>query len=155
MHDFPLPRLLDHMGAEDGPSCSEEEKDAKRQRSAFTTPRSTMGAHPNDYDRAMGVTSVRSQESVRFGEENDPETEDVQDRAAHSSVNLDQTHDGEEMFHDANPVVDEIQGGFGSASLRERLGRLIQPNTTTSATCHSGEDLSGVASLQVNQRCRL
>ena len=68
MHDLPLPHLLDHMGAEDGPSCSEEEKDAMRQRSASTTPRSTMVTHPNDYDRAMGVTSVGSQESVRFGE---------------------------------------------------------------------------------------
>ena len=96
MHDLPLPNLLDHMGAEDGPSCSEEEKDAKPQRSASTTPRSTMGTHPNDYDRVMGVTSVGSQESVRFGEENDPETEDVVDRAAHSSVDLDDTPDEEE-----------------------------------------------------------
>ena len=37
VRDLPLPRLLDHMGAEDGPSCSEEKKDAKRQRSASTT----------------------------------------------------------------------------------------------------------------------
>ena len=36
VHDLPLPRSLDHMGAEDRPSCSEEEKDAKRQRSAST-----------------------------------------------------------------------------------------------------------------------
>ena len=77
MHDLPLLKLLDHMGAEDGPSCSEEDKEAKRQRSASTTPRSTMGTHPNDYDRVMGVTSVGSQESVRLGEEDDLETEDV------------------------------------------------------------------------------
>ena len=52
-----------------------------------------MGTHPNDYlnDRVMGVTAVGSQESVRFGEENDPETEDVLDRAAHSSEDLDKT----------------------------------------------------------------
>ena len=37
MNDLTLPRLLDHVGAEDGPSCSEEEKDAKRQRSAYDT----------------------------------------------------------------------------------------------------------------------
>ena len=55
MHDLHLPRLLDHMGAEDGPSCSEE-KNAKRQRSASTTPRSTMGTLPCEYDRVMGVT---------------------------------------------------------------------------------------------------
>ena len=47
MRDLPLPNLLDHMGAEDGPSCSEEEKEAKRQRSASTTPRSTVGSHTN------------------------------------------------------------------------------------------------------------
>ena len=38
---MPLPRLLDHMDAADGPSDEEEEKDGKRQRSAPTTPRST------------------------------------------------------------------------------------------------------------------
>ena len=76
MHDLPLPRLLDHTGAQDGPSCSEEEKDVKRQRSASTTPRptgtlpgSTMGTLPCEYDRVMGVASVGSHESVRFGEE--------------------------------------------------------------------------------------
>ena len=69
MHDLPFPTLLDHMGAEDGPSCSEEEKDAKCLRSPSTTPRSAMSTQPNDYDRVMGATSVGSQESVRFGEE--------------------------------------------------------------------------------------
>ena len=34
-----------------------------------------MGTFPYEYDRVMGVTSVGSQESVRFGEEHDPETE--------------------------------------------------------------------------------
>ena len=63
MHDLPFPTLLDHMGAEDGPSCSEEENDAKL-RSASTTPRSARGTQLNDYDRAMGVTSVGSKESV-------------------------------------------------------------------------------------------
>ena len=63
-----------------------------------TTPRSTTGTHPNDYDRGRGVTSVRSQESVRFGEKNDPETEDVRDRAAHSSIDQEQTHDEEDIF---------------------------------------------------------
>ena len=54
MHDLPLPKLLDHMGAEDGPSeAEEEEKDAKRQRSASTTPRSTSGTLPREYDVVM------------------------------------------------------------------------------------------------------
>ena len=56
MDDLPLPKLLDHMGAEDGPSdAKEEEKEAKRYRSASTTPRSTSGALPHDYDMVMGI----------------------------------------------------------------------------------------------------
>ena len=114
-------------------------------------PRSTMGTRPYDYDRVTGVTSVGSQESVRFGEESDAETEDVLDRAAHSSVDLDNIRDEEETYHDANPgVVGGIQGGFGSASLRECLGRLVEPATTTSATCHSGEGSRDIQSLQTN-----
>ena len=72
------------MGAEDGPSCSEEEKDAKRQRSASTTPRSTMGTLPYEYDRVMGVASVGSHESVRFGKGNDLKIEDTPDTVAHN-----------------------------------------------------------------------
>ena len=56
MHDLPLPRLLGHMGAEDGPSeAEEEEKEVKRQRSASTTPRSMSGTLPHDYDMVMGI----------------------------------------------------------------------------------------------------
>ena len=98
-----------------------------------------MGTQPNDYDRLMGVTSVGSQEP-RFGEESDPESENELDRAAHSSENLGKTGDGEAMYHDANPGVDEIQGGFGSVSLRECLGTITQP-ATSSATRRSGEGL--------------
>ena len=87
-----------------------------------------------------------SQESVRFGEENDPEIEDVQDTAAQSSEELDGTLEEEDTYHDANPGIGEIHGGFGSASLRECLGRIVQTTTTTSATCHSGEGLRDTAS---------
>ena len=55
---LPVPRLLDHMNVADGPSDDEEEKDAKRQRSAPTTPRSTSSIHPNEYDEVMGITQV-------------------------------------------------------------------------------------------------
>ena len=61
---------------------------------------------------------------MRFGEENDP----------------DKTGDGEAIYHDANPGVDEIQGGFGSEPLRQCLGRITQP-ATSSATPRSGEGL--------------
>ena len=58
-----------------------------------------------------------SEESVKFGGENDPQTEDVQDTAAHSSEELDKTREEEDTYHDANPGIGEIHGGFGSASL--------------------------------------
>ena len=52
---------------------------------------------------------------------------------AHHSEDIDKTVDGEAIYHDANLCVDEIQGGFGSASLRECLGRIPQL-ATSSAT---------------------
>ena len=70
MHDLPLPSKHDYIGADsDGPSCSEEEKNTKRMRSAPTTPRSERGTHPNDYDQVTGVTSAGSCDSLRFGRE--------------------------------------------------------------------------------------
>ena len=46
------------------------------------------------------------------------ESDNEQDGLAHHSEDLDKTTDGETIYHDANPGVDEIQGGFGSASLK-------------------------------------
>ena len=46
------------MNAADGPSGSEEkEKEAKRQRSAPTTPRSTS-TFPHEYEEVIGITQV-------------------------------------------------------------------------------------------------
>ena len=42
----------------DGPSGSEEEKDAKRMRSTSTTPRSGRGTDPDEYDRIVGISSA-------------------------------------------------------------------------------------------------
>ena len=84
VHDLPLPSRRDYVGADsDGPSCSEEEKETKRMRSASTTPRSERGTHPNDYDQVMGA-------SVKFGEENDPETEDVPNIGVCDTASLDE-----------------------------------------------------------------
>ena len=80
LHDLPLPRLLDHMGAEDGPSeAEEEEKDAKRQRSASTTPTSTSGTLPHEYDMVTGIAPVEPQESERFEEGNDSDSQDAEE----------------------------------------------------------------------------
>ena len=128
-----VPSMRDYVGANsDGPSCSEEDKETKRMRSASTTPRS-------ERDQVMGVTSVASRDSVRFGEGNDPETEDVPNEG-----DLDETPDND-MYHDADPGAGEIQGGNGSATLLECLGRLGAQ--TTSATCHSGESSRDTRSL--------
>ena len=91
MHDVQLPSLPEHLRTDaDGPSCSDEEK-TKRLRSTSTTPRSIRGTDRDDYDRVMGVTSVGSRETVRFGEGNDPEAEENLDGVAHNSVDLDET----------------------------------------------------------------
>ena len=45
----------------------------------------------------MGVTSVSSQELVRFGDESDPESA-MKDRAAHRSEDLDKTVGGEKQY---------------------------------------------------------
>ena len=120
VHDLPLPRLLDHTGAEDGPSCSEDEN-AKRQRSASTTPRSTMGTLPYEYDRVMGrlLTTEKNQNRLKKME-----------------------MDNMTKLLGLDPVG-EFHGGFGSASLRECMERVVQSITTPSATCHSGEGMRG------------
>ena len=142
MHDLPLASLLDHMGEDEMVplAASKKRMDAKRLRSASTARKSLRGTHPNDYDLVMGVTSVGSRESVRFGEENDPETEGIPDEIVRDSVDLGETLDND-LHHDADPGVDEIERGYGSASLTECLGRLRAQ--TTFATCHSGGRLEG------------
>ena len=82
-HHLPLPRLLGHTNAADEPSeAEEEEKDAKRQRSASTTPRSTSGTLPREYDMVMGIAPVEPQESERFEEGNDSDFHDAGETTA-------------------------------------------------------------------------
>ena len=76
---LPFPRLLDHMNVADGPSGDEEEKDAKRQRSEPTTPRSTSSRLPREYDEVMGITQVEPREAERFEEGNDSEFQDAEE----------------------------------------------------------------------------
>ena len=143
MHDLPLPRLLDHIGAEDGPSnAEEEEKEAKRCRSASTTPRSTSGTLSHDYDMVMGIAPVEPQESVRFEEGNNSDFQDVEETAAHSQ---------QSPALPENPVTEtigagEFHGGYGSVCLRECVERMMSQEPTTSATRHSGEGLRPTSS---------
>ena len=75
-------------------------------RSTSTTPRSVRGTEPDDYDQAMGVPSVGSRETVRFGEENDPEIDENLDGVAHNSMDLDETQ-GDDQYDDASSGADE------------------------------------------------
>ena len=65
-----LRRPRDHLDTADGPSDDEEEKDAKRQRSEPTTPRSTSSGPPHECDEVMGITQVEPREAERFEEGN-------------------------------------------------------------------------------------
>ena len=148
MHGLTIPTLPDHLRIEaDGPSCSDDEKGAKRLRSTSTAPRSVRGTAPDEYDRVMGVTSVGSRETsptsvgsretVRFEEESDPKTGENVEGVAHNLVDLDETQEDEDLLSDANLGAGETLRGLGSASLVECLGWMgAQPNTTASATCH-------------------
>ena len=51
------------MDTADGPSDEDGEKDAKRQRSEPTTPISTSGRPPHEYDEVMGITQVEPKEA--------------------------------------------------------------------------------------------
>ena len=81
-----LPRLLDHIldhiSAADGPSDDEEEeKDAKRQRSAPTTPRSTSSIFPRECDEVVGITQVELRSAERFEERDDSDFQDAEETA--------------------------------------------------------------------------
>ena len=62
-----------------------------------------------------------------------------------TKVDLDEIHDDENQFHDADPGVGEIQGGYGSASLHRmpmrdyELNPMLPPLLPGSSTSYSGE----------------
>ena len=134
-HHLPLPRLLDHLNVADGPSeAEEEEKDAKRPRSASTTPRTASETLPHEYDMVMGIAPVEPQESERLEEGNDSDFQDAEETTTREP----DTHDGTIA---ETLGAGEIHGGYGSATLRERLERALQHNTVAPAALHSGEGL--------------
>ena len=145
MHGPALPRLFDHMGAEDGPSSTEEGKEAKRQRSALPhLDPPLVHCHMTTIGLWEGA-SVGSHESVRFGEEDDSEFKEVEEMATHSQNVLDEARNDEDHQPDVTTEFGEHHGGHGSASLRECLEKkstetrkIEQPDTTTSAALHSG-----------------
>ena len=135
--------LPDHLrDDEDGPTCSDEEKGAKRMRPASATPRSLRGTDPN-YDRVMGVTSAGPQETVRFGEGNDTEFEVDQEGVAHNSDNLKEAREESNPHTESaedDPGAGRSSRGLGRASFLECLHRFGERlNPAIPATCAVGK----------------
>ena len=115
---LPLPRLPDHLI--DGPSCDEEESEAKRPRSTSTTPKSGREMDPDECDRLMGIISVDlSSEEDRFGDGELTDTENPISRVADDSGAPVESHFG---IGSCSGAADRSRG-HGSASLAEILNR--------------------------------
>ena len=113
-------------------------------RSASTTPRSVRGTDPDERDRAMGVTSAGSRETVRFGEENASGLEVDRDGVANNSADLEEAQEEVNLCHENDSGAGGSSRGIGSASLVECLDMTgAQLNTTNPATCASGEGYVG------------
>ena len=116
-----LPRL-DRVSDTEGEHSDDSagEKEAKRQRSEPTTPVSTSGRLPYDYDAVMGITKVGTKEVEGFGE--DLDTAEYHD-AAEEPTRKDESDNTVEPQR-----LSDFQGGYGSSSLKECIELL---NTTT------------------------
>ena len=112
-----LERVSDTEGEHSDDSAGE--KEAKRQRSEPTTPVSTSGRLPYDYDAVMGITKVGTKEAEGFDEELD--TSENHD-AAEEPTRKEETDDIA-----LQQKSTDFQGGYGSSSLKECIELL---NTT-------------------------
>ena len=112
-----LERVSDTEGEHSDDSAGE--KEAKRQRSEPTTPVSTSGRLPYDYDAVMGITRVGTKEAEGFDEELD--TSEYHD-AAEEPTRKEETDDIA-----LQQKSTDFQGGCGSSSLKECIELL---NTT-------------------------
>ena len=139
LHDLPLPRLVDHMAAEDGPSgAEEEEKEVKRYRSAPTTPRSTSGTLSHDYDMVIGLAPVETHESARFEEGSNSHFQDAQENTGTSPDDHNKTSEDTGQSTEALGTG-KFHGGYGSASLQECLDRLATQMPSAPTALHSGK----------------
>ena len=128
---LPVPRLADHLDANDGPS-DEGEKEAKRQKSEPTTPISTSSRPPNKYGEVMGVAQVDPREAERFEEGVEPEFQNVEEELPKDTgVNADLGTHGSEAS----------DGGFGSLHYKSAWIDLIRPELMPPAPGHSGAEM--------------
>ena len=133
-----LPRLDRVSDTECGHSDdSAGEKEAKRQRSEPTTPVSTSGRLPYDYDAVMGITKVGTKEVEGFGE--DLDTSEYHDAAEEPSRK-------EESDDTVEPQrLSDFQGGYGSSSLKECIELLTATTKNAPAPLDSGDGQKPVA----------
>ena len=117
-----LERVSDTEGEHSDDSAGE--KEAKRQRSEPTTPVSTSGRLPYDYDAVMGITKVGTKEAEGFDE--DLDTAEYHD-AAEEPTRKEETDDN--ILQQRSP---DFQGGYGSSSLKECIELL---NTLQNCPC--------------------
>ena len=107
-----LPRLERASDTESEHSDdSAGEKEAKRQRSEPTTPRSTSSRLPYEYDALMGITKVGTKEAERF--EEDLDSTEYHD-ATEEPTRKEETNSNIQQQRSTG-----FQGGYGSSSLKE------------------------------------
>ena len=127
-----LPRL-DRVSDTEGEHSDDSagEKEAKRQRSEPTTPVSTSGRLPYEYDAVMGITKVGTKEVEGFGEELD--TSEYHD-AAEEPTRRDESDNTVEPQR-----LSDFQGGYGSSSLKECIELLNTTSRIAPAPLDSGD----------------
>ena len=123
-----LERVSDTEGEHSDDSAGE--KEAKRQRSEPTTPVSTSGRLPYDYDAVMGITKVGTKEVEGFGE--DLDTAEYHD-AAEELTRRDESDNTVEPQR-----LSDFQGGYGSSSLKECIELLNTTSRIAPAPLDSG-----------------
>ena len=106
------------------------EKEAKRQRSEPTTPVSTSGRLPYDYDAVMGITKVGTKEAEGFDE--DLDAAEYHD-AAEEPIRRDEPDNTVESQR-----LSDFQGGYGSSSLKECIELLNTTSKIAPAPLDSG-----------------
>ena len=112
------------------PMTLPEKKEAKRQRSQPTTPVSTSGRLPYEYDAVMGITKVGTKEAEGFDE--DLDSAEYHD-AAEEPTRKEETEDTVPQQKST-----DFQGGYGSSSLKECIELLNTTANVAPAPLDSG-----------------
>ena len=123
------------------------EKEAKRQRSEPTTPVSSSGRLPYDYDAVMGITKVGTKEAEGFDE--DLDAAEYHD-AAEEPTRKDESDNTVEPQR-----LSDFQGGYGSSSLKECIELLNTTSRIAPAPLDSGVGQKSTEPSQKNKDWRV